>query len=77
MEALRKFAFFKKRPIYCLNHRILPKRAAKFAKQAYCEIRYSELFNRLMEGGTVDRNIPKRGMSLCETKVSKRGIAIK
>ena len=72
MEALRKFAFFKKRPIYCLNHRILPKRAAKFAKQAYCEIRYSELINRLMEGGTVDRNIPKRGMSSSVKQKSRK-----
>ena len=72
MEALRKFAFFKKRPIYCLNHQILPKRAAKFAKQACCEIRYSELFNRLMEGGTVDRNIQKRGISFCVKQKSRK-----
>ena len=72
MEALRKFAFFKKRPIYCLSHRLLPKRVAKFVKQACCEIHYLELFNRLMEGGTVDRNIPKRGMSSSVKQKSRK-----
>ena len=72
MEALRKFALFKKRPTYCLSHRLLPKRVAKFVKQACCEIRYLELFNRLMEGGTVDRNIPKRGMSSSVKQKSRK-----
>ena len=34
--------------------------------------RYLELFNRLMEGGTVDRNIQKRGMSSSVKQKSRK-----
>ena len=44
MEALRNF-FSLKRILYCLNQWLMPKRAAKFAKRASCEVRYLELFN--------------------------------
>ena len=69
---------------------IMPKRAAKFAKRASCEIRYLELYNRIMEpknGGSVEwRNVLRRGMTeyrksrnavLYEKNVSKNEIAIK
>ena len=69
---------------------IMPKRAAKFAKRASCEIRYLELYNRIMEpknGGSVEwRNVLRRGMTeyrksrnavLYEKNVSENEIAIK
>ena len=69
---------------------IMPKRAAKFAKRASCEIRYLELYNRITEpknGGSVEwRNVLRRGMTeyrksrnavLYEKNVSKNEIAIK
>ena len=69
---------------------IMPKRAAKFAKRASCEIRYLELYNRIMEpknGGSVEwRNVLRRGMTeyhksrnavLYEKNVSKNEVAIK
>ena len=69
---------------------IMPKRAAKFAKRATCEIRYLELYNRIMEqknGGSVEwRKVLRRGMTeyrksrnavLYEKNVSENEIAIK
>ena len=69
---------------------VMPKRAAKFAKRASCEIRYLELYNRITEpknGGSVEwRNVLRRGMTeyrksrnavLYEKNVSKNEIAIK
>ena len=69
---------------------VMPKRAAKFAKRASCEIRYLELYNRITEpknGGSLEwRNVLRRGMTeyrksrnavLYEKNVSKNEIAIK
>ena len=65
--------FSLKRILCCLNQWLMPKRAAKFAKRASCEIRYLELFNNNAEepwdrqDGGISlhaewRNILKRGM---------------
>ena len=72
----------KKRASYCLNQRLVPKRAAKFAKRASCGIRWLELFNgmtELMNGGSAEWwNILGRRMTeYPDTKVSKNGIKLK
>lgn len=55
MKALRKFFFFEKRILYCLNQWLMPKRAADFAKRTSCEIRYLELFNNNAKGRRIGR----------------------
>ena len=61
----------------------MSKRALKFAKRARCEIRYLELFNRMMKGRTVDgrnggiskdadwMNILEREMPFCLKQMSQ------